>query len=501
MTGTSPNLASSDTATDAAAEISRIEHHLRGLLRQCQLDGDVRPLLRIITAPGPEAMAAWRQWRKDHMIADASPRQWRLLSAVGRKLLDSEIDPDDQNALAAIKREIWRDNQLRVRLNAPVLQSLHDAGIPFMVLKGGARMACEAGAMETRYARDIDILLPPEHLTDGIDVLIGMGLRSVTGHLPGKVKSRAFARLHPPGQRGLGYVEIDVHSGLLNFGRRAHLERELWLRRMPGTLGGVPVAVPSPADRFVHAIAHGLLADVDAPADWIVDAFAALRDPAFRPEIVVEEIKKRRVGVPLAIGCLFLRRDLDVTVPRDVMEACTQDVSSLIYRMEMNSFLKPHRKRTPVDRLFAALAERQRTRGREPAARMRNTSWLFKPSLRAPELNWVPFQDGRAKLTLPPHSGKNGGQLRIFLQCPNEALGRHSFDVVLDGVWIGRARLRMAQLLKVMPHRALCTTLSYQLPSNRAKTDGETLQIVALDDKAPSADPLPGLRAGAMVER
>jgi len=217
----------SETADTPSDAMSEIERRVEGLLAKASPGPDVEPLLRIIAATNPDAaMAAWLEWRKGHEIANAPPRQWRLLGAVGRKLLENDIAPEDRSALAAVKREIWCDNQLRIRNHAPILKSLHEAGIPFMILKGGARMAKEAGAIDIRYARDIDMLFPPERLIDGLELLIGMGLRSVSGRLPGMVKSQAFARLHPPGQQGLDYLEIDVHSVPLRLGRRANNERD-----------------------------------------------------------------------------------------------------------------------------------------------------------------------------------------------------------------------------------------------------------------------------------
>lgn len=489
----------SDSAASAFDAISGIKRRIGGLLAKAGPGPDVEPLLRIIASTDPDrARAAWQEWRDYHGIADAPPRQWRLLGAVGRKLLDSDIAPEDRKALAAVKREIWRDNQLRIRNHAPILKSLQEAGIPFMILKGGARMAAEAGAIEIRYARDIDLLFPPDRLVDGLDLLIGMGLRSVSGRLPGMVKSQAFARLHPPGQRGLDYLEIDVHSVPLRFGERVNNERELWRRARPGMLGGVPVSIPSPADRFVHAIAHGLVADADAPADWIADAMAALRDPAFRPEIVMEEIGRRRIGVPIAIGALILRGTLGVSVPATIFDACSRDVSRLAYRLEMRGLLKLSRQRSIIDRLAVEYTERDRMLGRDPVTRSWNTSWLFRPSVNAPSPDWTEFHHGSARMSWPASQVDRTGRIRIMMSGPGSLPDKLSFDLLLDGLWIGRARFRMTRLLKILPHRSWYADITYRLPSERAARNPGQLEIIALDrKKMPSAEPLPGLRVGS----
>lgn len=485
-------------ANDPSDSTAKIERRLGGLLTNAVPGRDVDLLLRVVAAPVPQATAAWREWRENHTIAGALPRQWRLLGAVGRKLLASEIDPEDRSALAAVKRRIWRDNQLRIRRHATILKSLHEAGIPTMVLKGGSRIASEDGAIETRFVRDIDLLFPSDRLIEALELLIGMGLRSVSGRLPGMVKSQAFARLQPPGQRALDYLEIDVHSVPLRLGQRADNERELWLRSVPATLGDVPVQIPSPADRFVQAIAHGLIADADAPVDWMLDALAALRDPAFCPQVVVKEIEMRRLGVPVAIGALILQRELGAAVPPAIIDACSRDVSRLVYRLEMKGLLKLSRQRSLMDRLVAEYSERKRVAGSDPVRRSWNTSWLFTPSLRAPTADWTHFHRGAARMTLPPSAIANSGRLRVWLSCPDASLGNRSFDLVLDGIWIGRVRLRLTSMLRIVPHRSWIAEIAYRLPSHQAHSGSGQLEIIALDDrKMPTATDLPGFRTAS----
>jgi hypothetical protein len=455
----------------------------------------VELLLKVIIAPEEVARPAWREWSAARTIAAASTAEWRLLGAAGRRMLALGAEPAEQAALASIKRDIWRQNQLRISRHSIILRRLAELGLPTMVLKGGARISGEPGAAETRFVRDIDLLFPPDRLVEALAALIGMGLRSVNGRLPGMVKSQAFAPIHPAGPRPPDYLEIDVHSVPLRLGQRADNESGLWQRARPAELGGVSVLIPSASDRYVQAIAHGLVADDDAPFDWVVDAWMALRQDEFDPAIVASEIDSRRLGVPLAAGSALLRDVLGADVPGTILDACRRDVANPLYRLEMTGILKRGRERTLGDRLAAGVAEWFRSAERDRSARSWKTAWILRPTFQRPASGWTEFSKGTASLALPPEARRQRGKIRLFLRWAGEKEADRSFDLLIDGIWIGRLRLRAARLLTFAPRRAWRADVAYRFPEGRSEADQATLRIIALDDrKMPAEVALPGLR-------
>jgi len=204
------------------------------------------------------------------------------------------------------------------------------------------------------------------------------------------------------------------------------------------------------------------------------------------------------IGVPIAIGSLILRRKLGVPVPEKVFDACSRDVSRLAYRLEMRGLLKLSRQRSVIDRLFAEYAERDRMTGHDPVTRSWNTSWIFRPSLATPLANWIAFQNGRASISLPASQPDKVGRARVLMSGPGHVLANRSFDLLLNGIWIGRARFRMTRFLGILPHRSWRADITYRLPLKRPADSSGQLEIVALDHKKmPSATELPGVRAVA----
>jgi hypothetical protein len=459
----------------------------------------VELLLKVVAGDDRSALAAWQEWRGEHTIADANGAEQRLLSTVGQRLSNLAIDASDKAALASAKRQVWISNQLRLRAHAWIFRRLADAGFPMMLLKGGARIAGD-GAMQTRVVRDIDVLFPSEHLSEAIDILIAMGLRSVNGRLPGMVKSQPFAPVRLVEQRPADYLEIDVHSVPLRLGQRGDWDSELWQRGERVEFMGIPVTVPSVSDRYVHAIAHGLVADEDSPADWAVDAFFALRDKRFDPATVAAEIRHRRIGVPLAIGSTYLRDVLNVDVPEIVFEVCRRDVASSLYRQEMAATMVLGRERVAPQRLLVGIAEWFRSASQARPARTWKTAWLLRPSLLTPKATWAPFIDGKAELPLQSGMGSRIGRMTVFFSGSDICSVGRSFDLLIDGAWIGRLRVRVVDFLRPLSLHTLRATFRYRLPSALVRPGPARLTVVALDDqKMPSNRPLPGIRVAAEI--
>lgn len=371
-----------------------------------------------------------------------------------------------------------------------------------MLLKGGARFASQPQAMSCRVVRDLDILFPADRLVDAIELLIESRLRSVNGRLPGVIKSLPFTPLRPAGPRPADFMEIDVHAAPLRLGQNGDFDAAVWRRAVPAALLGVPVFVPSASDRFLQAVAHGLVADDDRPFDWVVDALVALRHPDFDADVAASEIRGRCLGVPLAMGCSVIEDRLGVAVPREILLACKPQIGSLLFRAEMEATLSVSRKRSLVQRTVIGAAEWVRSSGAARRAATWNTAWLFKPSLRHSVDGASTFALGRATVPLASGARVRQGRLIVYLTLPDEMLMRRSFDLLIDDVWIGRVRLRATGALKRLPHRSWRAIVRYRLPRAFVGPGPSVLTVVSLDDrKFPSDQPLEGVAVTASIGR
>lgn len=429
------------------------------------------------------AAVAWRGWMAARGESPLSPAELRLLPSVAQRLMRfcNSFDLPDEIVIA--RRDTFVANQARLVAARALLERLCTA-MPVMLLKGGARIAADPTAAHLRVIRDIDLLFLPEHLTRALEIAVAAGYRSVNGFLPGTVKSRPLAPLFIAGERKPDHMELDFHAVPLRFGRLGYHDTDLWQRAIDANLVGLPVKIPSTSDRFVHAIAHGLVADDDKPADWMLDSFIALRDPAFDAQVVASEILRRRLGLPVAVAA-GLFDELGIAMPNSVLAACNRDLSHPLFRREFAATVKPRRLQTLVDRVLLNVAEWHRSVRWRRRIISWKTSWIMAPSLRRPGTDWTEFTMGRAELSV---NNVNDGRLTLRFTGVARRLKRPSFDILLEDLWIGRVRFRLAHRLALRPPPSWKVQMTFRHPAERNLPNPARLTVVALDEqKAPTA--------------
>ena len=460
------------------------------LTEQARPSMQVWHLLRVIVGDDAVAIAAWREWSTARARSEPSLAELRLLPSVSQRIARLGVAGGLPVELSVARRNTFLVNQARLKAARPLLEKLLPA-MPVMILKGGARIASNPAAMHLRSIRDLDLLLPSQHLADALDIAIAEGYRSVNGLLPGAVKSRALAPLFEAGARRHDYMELDFHAVPLRFGRLGNHDAGLWKRALNATLLGLPVKVPSVTDRFLHAIAHGLVADNDKPVDWVVDSVIALGDPAFDAVVAADEIVSRRLGLPIKIA-ISLLGELGVSVPAQIDNACGHDLRRPLFRREMAASLKPGNKQSLMDRVLLNGAEWRRSFGSRQRIRSWKTAWLATPSSRRPAPNWIRFVNGRAEFSI---DRPKDNRITLRFACPADRIEGSSYDVLLDGIWIGRARFRMTRLLSALPVPSWQVRMAFRLPSQSTIPTSARLTIVALDQqKAPTGNVSESLR-------
>ena len=424
------------------------------------------------------ATVAWRGWVAARGECPLSAGELRLLPSVAQRLKQLCISPDQPNEIVAARRNTFITNQARLTAARPLLEQLCSA-MPVMLLKGGARIAADPMAIELRVIRDIDLLFMPEHLTSALEIAVAAGYRSVNGMLPGTVKSRPLAPLFIAGERKPDHLELDFHAVPLRFGRLGYFDTDLWQRAIDANLVGLPVKIPSTSDRFLHAVAHGLVADDDKPADWMLDSIIALQDPAFDVHVVAREILLRRLGLPVAVAAALLK-ELSITMPTSVLAACNRDLSHPLFRRELAATMKPRRSQTLVDRVLLNVAEWHRSLRWRRRIRSWKTSWIVTPSLRRPGTDWTEFVAGRAELSI---NGVNEGRITLRFTGVARHFKRPSFDILLEGLWIGRVRFRWAHRLALLPPPSWSVRMTFRHPAGSKLPNPARLTVVALDQQ------------------
>lgn len=466
-----------------------ISQILERLVAQSRPQSRTWLLLKVIAIDALAATEAWHAWLSRCDPETISPAEMRLLPAVAQKLERIGVKSGLPDMVRRARRETFIANQTRLIAVRPLLERLSSA-MPVMVLKGGARIATDTAAAELRVIRDIDLLLRPEHLEGALEIAIATGYRSVGGRLPGPSKSTPLAPLYVAGKREPGYLEVDVHAAPLDFGRQGDFDQELWARAVDGELAGIPVKVPSAPDRFLHAAAHGLMADDDSPADWIIDSLVAVEHPGFDEQIVAGEVLRRRIGIPVAIAVNVLH-DLGRKPSRAIQDACKADLSNPLLRWEFATAVRPHRSQTLVDKVIKLSSERYRTARARRRTTTWKTAWPARPSTKRPTTDWKPVTCGRADIQI---HGNPGSLLKIWVSgiprgpgIPRD-LRRPIYDILLNGFWIGRAFVRPSKKAPMISPPSWRISMRFRKPLGQEIADPSCLTLVLLDgDKEPSS--------------
>ena len=262
------------------------DSHIRELLHQ-SLDWDF--VLRSARAHATLPLLHWHLQRQE----------WTAVPATHR---DSLRDDFRRNAVL---------NLVRTRELLSLLKKFQARGIPVLPFKGPTLAAYAYGDLSLRQFNDLDLLLRPEDLSTGKELLLAEGYRSGL-NLPAARQSdylRALGQVPFYHQRDASLVEL--HSRVMphHFFFPLDLE-ELWSRAELLSLQGEVVRVLSAEDLLLVLSAHGAKHRF-ASLGWVSDLAALIRS---RPTLDVEraldrarELRSERVlllGLRLGYGLL-----------------------------------------------------------------------------------------------------------------------------------------------------------------------------------------------------
>lgn len=217
------------------------------------------------------------------------------------------------------QRTMARFHELRA-----VLAGLHQAGIPVMLLKGVALVLFVYRDMAVRPMADADLLVPPERLSQALQVLGGLGYRprledprglaTAPGHVDHSVA------VHRP-----GVLEIDLHYFALDECRWPGADDGFWGRSQERRVLGVPARTLAPTDMLLHLLGHGYRVHAGTPR-WAADATALLLDQGGSVDwaLLLEEARRRRMVLPLATTLRFLREEVGAPVPEEPLARLDQ---------------------------------------------------------------------------------------------------------------------------------------------------------------------------------
>jgi len=293
---------------------------------------DQDALLRAALLPGPEAAAAWGEWkaRNDLTGSHHDLGSFRLLPLVYKNLVTLGVEDPLLPRLKGVYRFSWCANQRLFRDAAVLLEGLQEAGIRTLVLKGAALSTLHYRDRGTRPMSDVDVLVPLAQAAAAIDRLRAMGWRT-SQFVTDDLRYRHAAQLLNDENR-----EFDLHWHAFYECVQDDADDGLWRRAVPLTLAHVQTLALDDGDTLLHTIAHGMRWGDVPTIRWIPDAMAVLRHGAAQIDWdrVLGEARRRRLILRLRHGLECLRERFGAPIPGDVLASARASRPSYVERMD-----------------------------------------------------------------------------------------------------------------------------------------------------------------------
>ena len=291
-------------------------------------------LLRAALLPGPEAIAAWEQWR---LSASRDPASQRLLPILYHNLRSLGVAANSLQEYRRAYDQAWCENQFMFSHAAAIVRGLREAGIEVLLLKGAALALAFYPDPALRPMSDIDILVRPEQIAKATEVCRRLGWQPIFDPLD----------LLPLDQ-GVHFVrgsefQLDLHWRPFWEFRRDASDDPLWVHAVPLTMGAESTRCLNGTHQLLHVCVHGTQR-CDVPLiRWVADAMAVLRSPRQTVDWdeLTEQTARRRYTRHMLDTLSYLQQRLDAPIPAEAMvrlrKAPATIFDSLYYRTQSSN--------------------------------------------------------------------------------------------------------------------------------------------------------------------
>jgi hypothetical protein len=208
----------------------------------------------------------------DLQLADAGDDLWPDLTRIASEQLVltvmadalsrlSELPSDADDAISFF-RQMEETNRERNRWLLQLLDqagsALSDAGVPAMVMKGGAFLLEDrTGCAAWRFFGDLDFLVPEDRLDDSVAALKSLGYAD-----RGSVYHPKFHRHYPFLAHPGGETGIDLHTRVAGLHQTALLDpKRFFADAQTVSLAQGEILIPSSTNRLAHLIVNAQILD------------------------------------------------------------------------------------------------------------------------------------------------------------------------------------------------------------------------------------------------
>ncbi|MEN9506137.1 MAG: hypothetical protein RI958_2063, partial [Actinomycetota bacterium] len=250
------------------------------------------------------AGAAWREWRSLVEFDLMDEPSTRLLPLIARRGDVVPADDPVRRRVHGTYRRTWVSNHRLWQEVAPTIVELSRAGVPVMVLKGGALLHWYGDDWGVRPMYDVDLGVPVGSLGEALAVLERSGWTAELGQTADWVRWRMRRSRHSWGFASANDGRLDLHWRVLPGSMWDGADRGFWSGSSEIDLAGVRVARMHPADLLVHVLLHGVYESNRPPLQWMADVVHLTRGvgPAERADVIDRFVAQARLHGALRVG-------------------------------------------------------------------------------------------------------------------------------------------------------------------------------------------------------
>ncbi len=272
-------------------------------------------LLRASLLDGEAGREAWRTWHaiagdaKAAMVEDRWSAK-RLLPALYVALRRNEATVDAtlfSYLKLAYVREQMRAATYR-RICGDTVTVLRDAGVPAVLLRGGALVATVYDDRAVRHCHDLAFLVQPGDLQRAESSLRRAGLERLA-YAPSE--SAPYAAL-----RHETSLPVELHGRLFAVTMYDLPWPDVWPRTREVAIGETTARVLSPAHSLLHVCCHAFYSASRESLRWVGDAWHILRRNADLDwEMFCGDAERGRFTLPLLVTLRYLAESLGANIP------------------------------------------------------------------------------------------------------------------------------------------------------------------------------------------
>lgn len=298
--------------TDRAVEIELIRGAAQAFAEQARTDA-----LASLVARGPD----WDKVMDRAEFHGTIPLLRQSLSRLPQAIVPASV----QQALAERCRDIAATNLLLTSRLTRVCAALERAGIRVLALKGPTLAILGYGELSLRQFNDVDLLVSPADLSDGLETLRHLGYEFAYRLTPSQQRHYARAMGQVPLHDARGTL-VELHTSLTDTAYHFPLGfDDLWSRRQPVVLHDHTVSSLGNEDLLLYLAVHGTKHGWPC-LGWVIDLvqLIARNGSTDWPRLLHRAIAMRCRRI-LLLSLWLARETLGLELPEAITQACRAD--------------------------------------------------------------------------------------------------------------------------------------------------------------------------------